>query len=62
MRRRIKGVRDDVVVKRIFNWTQNSAMAAQIAQRKADVYDELLDGRQPAEMLEARQFLELLQR
>ncbi|KAF5837530.1 HAD-like domain-containing protein [Dunaliella salina] len=60
--RRIKGVRDDVVVKRIFNWTQNPAMAMQIAQRKAQVYDQLLEGRQPAEMLEARQFLELLRK
>lgn len=60
--RRIKGVRDDVIIKRVFNWTQNPGMAKQLALRKAELYDELLDGRQPVEMLEARPFLETLKK
>ena len=60
--RRVKGLRDDVVVQRIFNWTQNPPMAKKIAERKSEVYHELLGGRQPAEMLEARPFLEMLHR
>ena len=60
--RRVKGLRDDVVVSRIFNWTQNKVMAKKIAERKAEVYEELLGGRQPADMLEAKPFLEMLTR
>jgi len=60
--RRIRGCRDEVVVTRVFNWTQNPATARQIAKRKTAVYEEMLGGRQPAEMLEARPFLETLRR
>ncbi len=61
-RRRTKGLRDEVVVTRVFNWTQNPTTARQIAKRKQAIYDEVLGGRQPAEMLEARPFLETLRR
>jgi beta-phosphoglucomutase-like phosphatase (HAD superfamily) len=37
-------------------------MAKKIAERKAEIYEELLGGRQPAEMLEAQPCLELLHR
>lgn len=60
--RRMKGVRDEVVVTRVLNWTQNMTTARQIAKRKMAVYEELLGGRQPAEMLEARPFLETLRK
>lgn len=55
-------MRDDVTVRRIFNWTQNPTLARDIAARKMAVYDELMEGRQPAEMLEARPFLETLEK
>jgi hypothetical protein len=112
-RRRLYGCRDDLVVSRIFKWTQNPSTAKQIARRKVSVgklhaglvwpvlepqqqmiqllagcgarhvvdcqrptpgclvacyhvqvavYDELMGGRQPAEILEARPFLNLLQK
>ncbi len=35
--RRVRGLRDDVVVTRVFNWTQNPTMAKKIAERKAEV-------------------------
>lgn len=60
--RRIKGVKDEAVVTRIFGWTHNPAVARQVAQRKAELYAQLLGGRQPAAMLEARPFLETLKR
>lgn len=50
------------MVSRVFNWTQNPTTARQIAKRKMAVYEELLNGRQPAEMLEARPFLEMLRK
>lgn len=60
--RRVKGLRDDVVVTTVFNWTQNSSVAKKIAARKAEVYEEMLGGRQPPAMLEARPFLETIRR
>ncbi|KAJ9526834.1 hypothetical protein QJQ45_017786 [Haematococcus lacustris] len=60
--RRFKGCRDDLVVSRILKWTQNPTETKQIARRKQAVYEELMGGRHPAEILEARQFLETLQR
>ncbi|GLI69210.1 hypothetical protein VaNZ11_013783, partial [Volvox africanus] len=60
--RRIKGVRDEVVVSRVFGWTHNPSVARQVAQRKGEVYEQLMGGRQPAAMLEARPFLETLKR
>lgn len=60
--RRIKGVRDEVVVSRVFGWTHNPGVARQVAQRKAEVYEQLMGGRQPAAHLEARPFLETLKR
>lgn len=60
--RRIKGLRDEVVVTRVFNWTQNPTMAKKISQRKNEILDQLMNGRQPAEMLEARPFLETLRK
>ncbi len=47
---------------RVLNWTQNAATAKQIAKRKAEVYEELLNGRQPAAMLEAPAFLDVLRK
>jgi hypothetical protein len=35
--RRIKGVRDDVVIKRIFNWTANPTQAKRLALRKVNI-------------------------
>ncbi|EFJ41744.1 hypothetical protein VOLCADRAFT_84030 [Volvox carteri f. nagariensis] len=60
--RRIKGVRDEVVVSRVFGWTHNPSVARQVAQRKGEIYEQLMGGRQPAAMLEARPFLETLKR
>lgn len=60
--RRIKGLRDDVCVTRVFNWTQNSQVAKKVAARKAEVFEQLLEGRPPAEMLEARPFLTMLKK
>eukprot|EP00199_Chlamydomonas_sp_CCMP681_P002918 CAMPEP_0119105970 /NCGR_PEP_ID=MMETSP1180-20130426/3791_1 /TAXON_ID=3052 ORGANISM="Chlamydomonas cf sp, Strain CCMP681" /NCGR_SAMPLE_ID=MMETSP1180 /ASSEMBLY_ACC=CAM_ASM_000741 /LENGTH=311 /DNA_ID=CAMNT_0007091173 /DNA_START=124 /DNA_END=1059 /DNA_ORIENTATION=+ len=60
--RRIKGIKDEVVVARVFNWTQNPATARQISQRKRVIYEELLDGRRPSAMLEAKPFLDMLHR
>ncbi|PNW85576.1 hypothetical protein CHLRE_03g193300v5 [Chlamydomonas reinhardtii] len=60
--RRIKGVRDEVVVSRIFGWTHNPSVARQVAQRKAELYETLMGGRQLAAMLETRPFLETLKR
>ncbi|GFR40808.1 hypothetical protein Agub_g1427 [Astrephomene gubernaculifera] len=60
--RRIKGARDEVVVSRVFRWTHNTSIARQVAQRKGQIYDQVLGGRQPAVMLEARPFLETLKR
>ncbi|GAX75419.1 hypothetical protein CEUSTIGMA_g2863.t1 [Chlamydomonas eustigma] len=60
--RRVRGLRDDVVVSRVFNWTQNPMMAKKIAERKSEVYEEMCGGRQPAEMLEAKPFLDMLRR
>lgn len=39
-----------VVVKNVFHWTQNHAMAVRIAKRKEEIYDELLGGVKPAEV------------
>ncbi|KAG2498260.1 hypothetical protein HYH03_004010 [Edaphochlamys debaryana] len=60
--RRIKGVRDEVVVSRVFGWTHNPSVARQVAQRKGELFEQLMGGRQPAAMLEARPFLETLKR
>lgn len=60
--RRIKGVRDEVVVSRVFGWTHNSSVARRVAQRKGEIYEQQMGGRQPAAMLEARPFLETLKR
>lgn len=60
--RRVRGLRDDVVVSTVFNWTQNPSTAKMIAARKAEVYEELLGGRQPPAMLEARPFLDTIRR
>ncbi len=60
--RRIKGVRDEVVVSRVFGWTHNPTIARQVARRKQELYDTILSGRQPAAMLEARPFLDTVKR
>lgn len=60
--RRMKGVRDEVIVSRVFGWTHNPVVGRQVAQRKAEIYEQLLNGRQPVAMLEARPFLETLKR
>ncbi len=60
--RRVKGLRDDVVVSTVFNWTQNPSVAKTIAARKAEIYQELLGGRPPPAMLEAAPFLETIRR
>ncbi len=60
--RRIKGVRDEVVVSRIFGWTHNPSVARQVAQRKGEIYESIMGGRQLAAMLETRPFLETLKR
>lgn len=51
-----------MVCTRVFNWTHNPSVALKIAARKAVLYEELLGQRQPAQMLEARPFLETLKR
>lgn len=60
--RRVRGLRDDVVVTRVFNWTLNPTTARQIVKRKQTLYDELLGERQPAAIFEAKPFLENLKR
>ena len=60
--RRIKGLRDDVVVTRVFNWTQNATTAKKVAARKSEVLTQLLEGRPPAAMLEAPAFLTMLKK
>lgn len=60
--RRIKGLRDDVVVTRVFNWTQNPMTAKKVAARKSEVLEQLLEGRPPAAMLEAPPFLTMLKK
>lgn len=59
---RIKGVRDDLVVRTIFRWTQNPSVSTQIAKRKAEVYDELVGENHPVGVPEALPFLETLRR
>ena len=60
--RRIKGVKDEAIVSRVFGWTHNVTLARQVAQRKHELYETILGGRQPATMLEARPFLDTLKR
>lgn len=59
---RVRGLRDDVVVQTVFNWTQNPLVAKNIAARKNEIYEELVQGRGPAPMLEAMPFLETIRR
>lgn len=57
---RIKGVRDEVIIMQLFTWTRNPRMAAKIAARKEEIYDELMNGNHPAEVPGVRAFLETL--
>lgn len=58
--RRIKGVRDEVIIMQLFTWTRNPSQAAKIAQRKEEIYDGIMNGAQPAEVPGCRPFLDTL--
>ncbi|KAG1672512.1 hypothetical protein FOA52_002821 [Chlamydomonas sp. UWO 241] len=59
--RRVKGLRDDVVVTAVFNWTQNPSVARTIADLKVQKYAALTADRNPQPvMLEAGPFLRTL--
>lgn len=59
---RIKGVKSEVIVSNIFNWTHNPPVARKIAARKEELYEDMLQGVQPAEVVGTRHFLETLYR
>eukprot|EP00798_Chlamydomonas_sp_ICE-L_P013972 gene13972-19915_t len=59
--RRIRGCRDELVIKRIFNWTQNPTTVKMLAERKTQIFDELV-GRQPATVHEVFPFLQMLRK
>lgn len=44
----------------LFHWTRNPAQAANIAQRKEEIYDSIMNGVQPAEVPGSRNFLDTL--
>jgi hypothetical protein len=44
----------------LFTWTRNPSQAAKIAQRKEEIYDEIMNGQQPAEVPGCRNFLDTL--
>lgn len=58
--RRIKGVRDEVIIMQLFIWTRNPSQAAKIAQRKDEIYDSMMNGAQPVEVPGCRSFLDTL--
>lgn len=58
--RRIKGVRDDVVVTRIFHWTSNMTLAKKVAARKMELYDSLRPPTPTVPLPDALHFLETL--
>mmetsp|Transcript_33278 Transcript_33278/g.99115 ORF Transcript_33278/g.99115 Transcript_33278/m.99115 type:complete len:400 (-) Transcript_33278:459-1658(-) len=60
--RRVKGLRDDVVVTAVFNWTQNASVAKEIAERKVQIFEQLAEGRPQPVMLEAAPFLQTIRK
>lgn len=48
------------IIMQLFNWTRNPSYAATIAQRKDELYDEIMNGVQPAEVPNCRGFLDTL--
>jgi hypothetical protein len=44
----------------LFIWTRNPSQAAKIAARKEEIYDEIMNGQQPAEVPGCRNFLDTL--
>lgn len=59
---RIKGVRNEMVVSNVFNWTHNPPVARKISARKEEIYEDMLRGVTPAEVPGTRLFLETLHR
>lgn len=57
---RVKGMRDEVVIMQLFNWTRDPRRVASIRQRKDELYDELMNGVQPAEVVGSRAFFDTL--
>eukprot|EP00955_Chlamydomonas_euryale_P014450 155396-Chlamydomonas_euryale.AAC.11 len=60
--RSVKGLRDDVVVTAVFNWTQNASVAKEIAERKVQIFEQLAEGRPQPVMLEAAPFLQTIRK
>eukprot|EP00798_Chlamydomonas_sp_ICE-L_P017414 gene17414-23714_t len=61
--RRVRGCRDELVASRVFNWTQNPTTLRILAERKAEIFDELVagpTGRQPAVLHEVVPFLKMM--
>lgn len=48
------------VIMQLFHWTRNPAQVSNIAQRKEEIYDSIMNGTQPAEVPGCRGFLDTL--
>ncbi len=48
------------IIMQLFNWTRDPRRVATIRQRKDELYDELMNGVQPAEVVGSRAFFDTL--
>eukprot|EP00798_Chlamydomonas_sp_ICE-L_P007855 gene7855-1062_t len=63
--RRIRGCRDELVISRVFNWTHNPTTVRTLAERKAQIFDEIVagdTGRQPALLHEVIPFIQMMKK